>query len=425
MIDLKILRKNPDFVVSNLSRRGFKFDLDLWQSLEKKRKEIQSSTEELQSELNQISKDIGIAKSKGEQTDNLEKKAASLSNSMKTKNADLNDRLQQINEFLLSIPNLLDEDVPKGDGENSNREIRSFGDIREFNFKPLDHLTIGDNHNGIDMESAVKIAGSRFKVLKSDFATLHRALIQLMLDTHINEHGYTEVYVPFIVNSDSLLGTGQLPKFEEDQFKVDGDQGFYLAPTAEVPVTNLLKDTIIESKDLPVKYVSHTPCFRREAGSHGKDTKGIMRLHQFEKVELVQAVEESESEQALEELTSHAEVILKKLDLPYRVVSLCEGDIGFSAAKTYDLEVWVPSQGKYREISSCSNCRSFQSRRILARWRNHSDKPELLSTLNGSGLALSRTLLAILENYQQENQSIAIPSALESYFKKKSIDLVS
>jgi seryl-tRNA synthetase len=281
---------------------------------------------------------------------------------------------------------------------------------------------LGSLHNGIDMESGAKITGSRFSVLKSDFAKLQRSLIAFMMDVHVNENGYKEVYVPFIVNSQSLEGTGQLPKFEEDLFKLEGDQSYYLAPTAEVPVTNLLRDEIIESKELPIKLVSHTPCFRSEAGSYGKDTKGIMRLHQFEKVELVQAVEEGDSEEALEELTSHAESILKKLEIPYRVVLLCTGDLGFASAKTYDLEAWVPSQSAYREISSCSNFRSFQARRMKARWKNPSNgKTEFLNTINGSGLALSRTLLALVENFQQKDGSISIPDALREYFKADSI----
>ena len=292
------------------------------------------------------------------------------------------------------------------------------GNPREFSFSPMDHLEIGGNR--IDMELGAKITGSRFKVLKQDIALLQRALISFMIDTHVHEHGYEEVYVPYIVNRESLVGTGQLPKFEEDLFKIENEKGFYLTSTAEVPVTNLIRDQIIESKNLPLKYVCHTPCFRSEAGSYGKDTKGIMRLHQFEKVELVQAVEASDSEEALEELTSHAESILKKLELPYRVVSLCSGDIGFSAAKTYDLEVWVPSQNTYREISSCSNFRDFQARRLKARWKKD-NKTEMLNTLNGSGLALSRTLLAILENFQESDGSVTVPEALRNYIKKDKI----
>ena len=333
----------------------------------------------------------------------------------------LDDLLEEINQFVLALPNLIDDDLPEGKDEESNLEVLKVGSPRQFGFTPKDHLELGAN-DGIDMEAGVKITGSRFKVLKNEIALLQRALLNFMIDTHTNEHGYEEVYVPYIVNKDSLYGTGQLPKFEDDLFKLDHQNDFYLTSTAEVPVTNLFRDEIIDSKSLPIKYVCHTPCFRSEAGSYGKDTRGIMRLHQFEKVELVQAVESSDSDDALEELTGHAENILKKLELPYRKVMLCSGDIGFSAAKTYDLEVWVPSQEAYREISSCSNFRDFQARRMKARWKNLSDnKTELINTLNGSGLALSRTVLAILENYQESDGSVVIPDALRSYMGKESI----
>ena len=329
--------------------------------------------------------------------------------------------LNEISDFVMSLPNIIDPDVPDGKDESENKEIRKHGSPRKFNFIPKDHLELANN-KGIDMEAGVKITGSRFKVLKSEIAQLQRALLNFMIDTHVNEHGYEEVYVPYIVNRDSLFGTGQLPKFEEDLFKLDGKDQFYLTSTAEVPVTNLLRDEILDSNALPIKYVCHTPCFRSEAGSYGKDTKGIMRLHQFEKVELVQAVEASDSDAALEELTGHAEAILKKLDLPYRVVSLCSGDIGFSSAKTYDLEVWIPSQDTYREISSCSNFRDFQARRMKARWKNNKDNStELLNTLNGSGLALSRTVLAILENFQESDGSVTIPESLRNYIGKDKI----
>ena len=329
--------------------------------------------------------------------------------------------LEEIDNFVLSIPNLIDEDVPDGADETDNVEIRREGEPRAFAFTVKDHLEIGRNYE-IDMEAGVRITGSRFKVLRNDIAHLQRALINFMIDTHVDEHGYEEVYVPYIVNKDSLLGTGQLPKFEEDLFKINNESNFYLTSTAEVPVTNLFRDEILESKQLPLKYVCHTPCFRSEAGSYGKDTRGIMRLHQFEKVELVQAVEATDSDDALEELTNHAENILKKLELPYRVVSLCSGDIGFSSSKTYDLEVWVPSQDSYREISSCSNFRDFQARRLKARWKDtNGKKTQLINTLNGSGLALSRTVLAILENYQESDGSVTIPDALRSYIGKESI----
>ena len=421
MLDPKILRKDTEAITKNLLKRGFVFDESLWNSLETKRKELQSFTEKQQSELNDISKSIGIAKKNSEDTSILQDQASKLTSEIKELTSDLDVLLAEIDEFVLSIPNLIDDDVPEGADETANIELRKEGTPRDFNFEVKDHLEIGRNYE-IDMEAGVKITGSRFKVLRNDIAHLQRALINFMIDTHVNEHGYEEVYVPYIVNQDSLYGTGQLPKFEEDLFRIHGDTNFYLTSTAEVPVTNLFRDEILDSESLPVKYVCHTPCFRSEAGSYGKDTRGIMRLHQFEKVELVHAVEASDSEEALEELTGHAEAILNKLELPYRVVSLCSGDIGFSAAKTYDIEVWVPSQQAYREISSCSNFRSFQARRMKARWKNNREnKTELINTLNGSGLALSRTVLALLENFQQSNGSVSIPDALRGYMEKDSI----
>ena len=422
MLDVKLLRNSTDEVASSLERKGYEFDSVYWSDLEDQRKILQSDTESLQSKLNTLSKEIGELKRLNKDSSKIEKDATELTALIKVKSQDLDILLQTINKIVMSMPNIPDEDVPDGKDEKANVEVRTFGSVPKFDFTPLDHLELGKLHDGIDMESGAKITGSRFSVLKSDFAKLQRSLISFMMDTHINEHGYKEVYVPFIVNSQSLEGTGQLPKFGEDLFRLEGDQSYYLAPTAEVPVTNLLRDEIIESKHLPIKLVSHTPCFRSEAGSYGKDTKGIMRLHQFEKVELVQAVEEGDSEEALEELTTHAESILKKLEIPYRVVLLCTGDLGFSAAKTYDLEAWVPSQGTFREISSCSNFRSFQARRIKARWKNPSNgKIELLNTINGSGLALSRTLLALVENFQQKDGSISIPDALRDYFKSDKI----
>ena len=421
MLDPKKLRKETSEVALNLSRRGFNFDQNTWNDLESERKELQGSNEVQQSKLNDISKEIGLAVKEGKDTTQLKEQASELTALIKTQSKTLDDLLEDINQFVLSLPNLIDEDVPDGKNEDENFEIISVGSPRQFNFSPKDHLEIGDNR-GIDMEAGVKITGSRFKVLKNEIAQLQRALLNFMLDTHVKDHGYEEVYVPYIVNKDSLIGTGQLPKFEEDLFKIDGESNFYLTSTAEVPVTNLLRDEILESETLPLKYVCHTPCFRSEAGSYGKDTRGIMRLHQFEKVELVQAVESSDSEEALEELTGHAEAILQKLELPYRKVSLCSGDIGFSAAKTYDLEVWVPSQEAYREISSCSNFRDFQARRMKARWKNPSNnKIELLNTINGSGLALSRTVLAILENYQESDGSVTIPDILRDYLGKDKI----
>ena len=421
MLDSKLLRKETKKVISNLNRRGFEFDETLWTKLESKRKDLQGLTENQQAKLNELSKNIGIAKQNSEDTKDLEKMASELTATLKEQSNELDNLLQQIDNFVLSIPNLIDHDVPDGKDETANLELKKIGSPRVFDFPIKDHIEIGRSYE-IDMESGVKLTGSRFKVFRNEIAHLQRALINFMIDTHVQEHGYEEVYVPYIVNKESLIGTGQLPKFEEDLFKIDNKNDFYLTSTAEVPVTNLFRDEILSSEKLPIKYVCHTPCFRSEAGSYGKDTKGIMRLHQFEKVELVQAVESSDSDEALEELTGHAENILKKLELPYRVVSLCSGDIGFSAAKTYDLEVWVPSQEAYREISSCSNFRAFQARRMKARWKNHTDnKIELLNTLNGSGLALSRTILAILENYQQSDGSVTIPDVLRNYLGKESI----
>ncbi len=418
MIDTKLLRKETKLIAENLNKRGFVFEFKKWNQLETKRKELQKFNEEQQSKLNEISKEIGIKKNKSIDSSDLQKQAKELTTKIKEQTKELDKLLYEIDEFILSLPNLIDKDVPEGKDEADNLELRKVGNPREFSFLPMDHLEIGGNK--IDMELGAKITGSRFKVLKQDIALLQRALISFMIDTHVHDHGYEEVYVPYIVNRESLIGTGQLPKFEEDLFKIENEKAFYLTSTAEVPVTNLIRDKIIESKDLPLKYVCHTPCFRSEAGSYGKDTRGIMRLHQFEKVELVQAVEASDSEEALEELTSHAESILKKLELPYRVVSLCSGDIGFSAAKTYDLEVWVPSQNTYREISSCSNFRDFQARRLKARWKKD-NKTEMLNTLNGSGLALSRTLLAILENCQESDGSVTVPEVLRDYIKKDKI----
>ena len=422
MLDLKLLRNSTKEVGALLKRKGYEFDLVNWSDLENQRKILQSETESLQSKLNTLSKEIGELKRLNKDSSSIEKNATKLTARIKTKSKDLDILLKTINEIVMGMPNIPDEGVPDGKDESDNIEVRAFGAVPKFDFTPLDHLELGSLHKGIDMESGAKITGSRFSVLKSDFAKLQRSLISFMMDVHVNENGYKEVYVPFIVNSQSLEGTGQLPKFEEDLFKLEGDQSYYLAPTAEVPVSNLLRDEIIESKQLPIKLVSHTPCFRSEAGSYGKDTKGIMRLHQFEKVELVQAIEEGDSDEALEELTEHAESILKKLEIPYRVVMLCTGDLGFASAKTYDLEAWVPSQDTYREISSCSNFRSLQERRMKARWKNPSNgKTQLLNTINGSGLALSRTLLALVENFQQKDGSITIPDALRDYFKADSI----
>ena len=422
MIDLKILRSSYREVALALKKKGYDFDIETWSQLESERKVLQTETEDLQSNLNNLSKEIGFLKRDGKDSSNKENDASVITSEIKTQSKILESLLNKINDFLLGMPNIPDADVPEGVSEEDNIEIRTWGKARQFDFKVLDHLELGQMHAGIDMEAGAKITGSRFSVLKSDFSRLQRSLVNFMLDVHTKEHDYQEVYVPYIVNSDSLTGTGNLPKFEEDLFKLQTDQSFYLAPTAEVPVTNLFRNEIIESKDLPIKYVAHTPCFRSEAGSYGKDTKGIMRLHQFEKVELVQAVEASDSDQALEDLTGHAESILKKLEIPYRVVMLCGGDLGFGSAKTYDIEAWIPSQNTFREISSCSNFRSFQARRMKARWKNPTtNKVELINTINGSGLALSRTLLALVENFQQKDGSIVIPDALRAYFGSDSI----
>tara|TARA_B100000959_G_scaffold113150_1_gene119281 strand:- start:13072 stop:14346 length:1275 start_codon:yes stop_codon:yes gene_type:complete len=417
MLDVKTLKKEPKKVAENLLKRGFKLDINAWSKLEESRKLLQSDTEKMQAELNQVSKQIGTIKNEGKDSSDLQKQATKLTSDIKEKSKELDTLLNKINQFIISLPNLVDDDIPEGNCEEDNLEIRKWGEVKNFNFIPKDHLELGKELNGIDMELGVKITGSRYSVLKTQIAKLQRSLINFMLDVHIEEHGYEEVYVPYVVNSESLLGTGQLPKFEEDLFKLEGKGDFYLTSTAEVPVTNIFRNEILESSSLPIKYVCHTPCFRSEAGSYGVDTKGLMRLHQFEKVELVHAVEASDSDNALEEITKHAEAILQKLELPYRIVSLCSGDIGFSASKTYDLEVWIPSQETYREISSCSNFRSFQARRMKARWKDPvSNKTEFINTLNGSGLALSRTILALMENFQQKDGSITIPDALRGNF---------
>ena len=422
MLDPKLIRNNLHLVEDSLKKRSLKANLTSLKKLEEVRKGLQSDTEKLQASLNKISKEIGSLKVAKKSSKEKEKEASVITKEIKKKSSELDSTLEDLNKLFLELPNIPDPDVPIGSSEDDNVEIRSWGRIPEFSFKPKDHIEIGLLVDGIDMESGSRITGSRFSVLKSDVAGLHRALTQFMLDMHVKDHGYEELYVPYIVSSDSLTGTGQLPKFGEDLFKLEGSDNYFLSPTGEVPISNMLKDQIIDSKELPIKWVSHTPCFRSEAGSYGKDTKGIMRLHQFEKVELVQVVEEGNSENALEELTKHAEAVMKALEIPYRVVSLCTADLGFSAAKTYDIEAWVPSQEKYREISSCSNFWDFQSRRMKARWKNTElNKNELVHTLNGSGLAVGRTLLAILELNQLEDGSVKVPEALRKYFTKKEI----
>jgi len=402
-------------VQSGLARRGMQLDVDTYQSLERQRKTLQVETEELQRRRNTESKAIGKAKAAGENIEPLKKAVADLGDQLKAHEQSLEALRNQMSEFGLELPNLPHTSVPDGTDVSANEEQRRWGETPSFSFTPKDHVDLGAGFGGMDFETGAKIASARFVVLRGSLARLQRALIQFMLDIHTNEHGYTEVYVPFMVNADSLRGTGQLPKFGEDLFAVP-EQGLYLIPTAEVPVTNMVRDQILEADELPSRYVCHTPCFRSEAGSYGKDTRGMIRQHQFEKVEMVQLVKPTESYSVLETLTGHAETILQRLDLPYRVVTLCTGDLGFSAAKTYDLEVWLPSQERYREISSCSNFESFQARRLMARWRNpETGRPELLHTLNGSGLAVGRTLIAVLENNQRADGSVAIPAALQPF----------
>ena len=416
MLDPKRLRNDLDAVITGVARRGFAFDRERFESLEAQRKEFQVRTQHLQNERNSKSKGIGKAKAAGEDIQPLLDAVASLGDELKNAQERLGEIQHALQQMLLEVPNIPDEAVPDGKDEVDNREERRWGSPREFGFEPKDHVDLGTASGFFDSETAAKITGSRFTVLSGPLARLHRALTQFMLDTHVSEHGYTETYVPYLVNSDSLYGTGQLPKFEEDLFKLQGEMVYYLIPTAEVPVTNILRDDIVEESDMPRRFVAHTPCFRSEAGSYGKDTRGMIRQHQFEKVEMVMAVRPEESADALEELTGHAEKILQKLELPYRVVTLCTGDLGFSSSRTYDLEVWLPGQGKYREISSCSNFLDFQARRMQARWRNpESGKPELLHTLNGSGLAVGRTLVAVMENYQEADGKIRVPEVLLPY----------
>lgn len=416
MLDPQLLRNELEACASKLARRGFTLDVTAIQNLENQRKELQVETQRLQSERNSQSKSIGQAKAKGEDVSAILESVSKIGDQLKETDEKLKVIQQQIEDIVLTIPNIPDDSVPEGKSEDDNREERKWGTPKQFDFEVQDHVDIGEKIGGLDFETAAKITGSRFAVMSGAIARLHRALIQFMLDTHSSEHGYTETYVPYIVNKESLQGTGQLPKFEEDLFKLRSDNDLYLIPTAEVPVTNIVRDTIIEADYLPRKYVCHTPCFRSEAGAYGRDTRGMIRQHQFEKIEMVQVVAASESEKTLEELTAHAEAILQKLELPYRVMTLCTGDTGFSAAKTYDLEVWLPAQETYREISSCSNFKDFQARRLKARWRNpETGKPELVHTVNGSGLAVGRTLVAVLENYQQNDGSVVVPDVLKPY----------
>jgi seryl-tRNA synthetase len=413
MLDPRLFRTNLDEIAALVARRGFVINTEAFAALESRRKDIQVLTQTLQNERNTRSKSIGQAKARGEDIQPLLDEVAHLGDDLKQNELELDAIQAQLETLLLDIPNILDAEVPDGRSEEDNVEIKRFGEPTRFAFTPKDHIELGEAL-GMDFEAAAKLTGARFVVLQGPLARLQRALTQFMLDTHSGEHGYTETYVPFMVNADSMRGTGQLPKFEEDLFKIVREPPYYLIPTAEVPVTNLLRDEIVEK--LPLKFVCHTPCFRSEAGSAGKDTRGMIRQHQFEKVELVRIERPEDSAAAHEELTRHAETILEKLGLPYRRIVLCAGDTGFSSSKTYDLEVWLPGQDTYREISSCSNFRDFQARRLSARWRNpETGKPELVHTLNGSGLAVGRTLVAVMENYQDEQGRIKIPEVLQPY----------
>ena len=416
MLDPRLLRNEPAGVAEQLRRRGFELDVERLETLEARRKALQVSLQELQNERNTRSRGIGRAKAAGQDIQPLLAEVSTLGDRLRDAQEALSVVQEALLDISLGVPNIPHESVPEGRDENDNREERRWGKPTAFDFAPKDHVDLGTAKGWMDFDAAAKLTGSRFVVLSGPLARLHRALTQFMLDTHTQAHGYTEAYVPFMVNAESLRGTGQLPKFEEDLFKLSGESGYYLIPTAEVPVTNLLRDLIVEADSMPRRWVAHTPCFRSEAGSYGKDTRGMIRQHQFEKVELVQAVPAADSYAALEELTGHAEAVLQKLGLPYRVVTLCSGDLGFSAAKTYDLEVWLPGQNRYREISSCSNFGDFQARRLQARWRNpDTGKPELVHTLNGSGLAVGRTLVALMENHQDAHGNVQVPAVLQPY----------
>lgn len=422
MLDAKLLRQDIAAVADALLKKGFKLDVELYESLESQRKCLQEETQQLQKHRNTVSKSIGQAKAKGEDIQPLLAQVDDVGEQLKAKERALNELMDSFNDFLLSIPNIPAASVPPGKDENDNIEVRRWGTPRQFDFDVKDHVDLGEALGMLDFENAAKVSGSRFIIMHRDIARLHRALIQFMLDLHTTQHGYQEVYVPYLVKDDSLYGTGQLPKFREDQFSIAGEWDLTLIPTAEVPVTNIVRDEIVNADQLPMKFVAHTPCFRSEAGSYGKDTRGLIRQHQFEKVELVHIVKPDDSWQALEDLSGHAERVLQLLELPYRLVNLCGGDLGFSAATTYDLEVWIPSQDTYREISSCSNMLDFQARRMKARFKSdQSSKPELVHTLNGSGLAVGRTLVAILENYQNEDGSITVPAALVPYMNGVSV----
>ena len=416
MIDAKLLRSDPDAVAKNLARRGFTLDVDALRKLDDRRKTAQVQNDQLRSERNAHAKSVGMAKGRGEDIAPLIAKGDELTRNLAAVDKQLADIQGEFDDLVARLPNLLHESVPEGRDETGNVEVRRWGTPRKFDFEPKDHVFLGEALGGLDFEAASKISGARFVVMRSGLARLHRALGQFMLDLHTREHGYTEVYVPYLVQPHALFGTGQLPKFKQDLFAIEGDQQFHLIPTAEVPVTNLVRDEIVPAEKLPLKFVAHTPCFRSEAGAAGKDTRGMIRQHQFDKVEVVQIVKPADSYAALEALTANAEEVLKRLELPYRVMALCAGDIGNGSAKTYDLEVWLPGQALFREISSCSNFEAYQARRMQARWRNpETGKPEPVHTLNGSALAVGRTFVAVVENYQNANGSITVPEVLRSY----------
>jgi seryl-tRNA synthetase len=416
MIEPKLLRTSPGEVAANLARRGFRLDVTAFQALEEKRKHWQIETDRLRAARNAHAKSVGVARGRGENIAPLIAQGETLTHELATAEGHMNAIQSELDDWQQGLPNLLHESVPEGSDESANVEVRRQGTPRTLTFTPRDHVELGEQSRGLDFEAASRISGSRFVVMRGGYARLQRALVQFMLDLHTREHGYAEVYVPYLVSPAALLGTGQLPKFAEDLFAVRGEHDLHLIPTAEVPVTNLVREQIVAADALPLKFVAHTPCFRSEAGAAGRDTRGMIRQHQFEKVELVQIVRPADSYRALEDLTAHAETVLQRLELPYRVMALCGGDVGFASAKTYDLEVWLPSQQKYREISSCSNCEAFQARRMQARWRNpDTGKPEPVHTLNGSGVAVGRAFIAIIENYQNEDGSITVPAALRPY----------
>jgi seryl-tRNA synthetase len=416
VIDPKLLRSDPESVARNMARRGLTLDVEALRALEEKRKPWQIESDRLRSERNAIAKAVGMAKGKGQDASALIAKGEALTEDLSKAEQALTAVQEELEQWQMGLPNLLHDSVPDGADEKANVEVRRWGQPRTFDFEPLDHIAIGEKLAGLDFEAAARISGARFVVMRGQVARLHRALAQFMLDLHTREHGYTEVYVPYLVQPQALYGTGQLPKFAEDLFAVKGEQNFYLIPTAEVPVTNLVREQILPAEQLPLKFVCHSPSFRSEAGAAGRDTRGMIRNHQFDKVELVHVVRPADSYTALEELTSNAETVLRRLEIPHRTVALCAGDIGRNSAKTYDLEAWLPAQGQYREISSCSNVEAFQARRMQARWRNpDTNKPEAVHTLNGSGLAVGRTLVAVLENYQNADGSVNVPQALVSY----------